>query len=175
MPNINLVLPKEIGLKWDCEETGLTFFENALLKAESLYNLTGKPTLADDSGLCLPALNGAPGIYSARYGSQSSDKLLSDSERNQYLLDQIKDKEDRRAFFVCCMVYIAGPYRVFSTQETFEGELALAPSGGGGFGYDPLLYLEEYKKTVAELPEKVKNKISHRAKAAKRIWRLIDE
>ncbi|RKX72688.1 MAG: non-canonical purine NTP pyrophosphatase, partial [Spirochaetes bacterium] len=135
-----VLIPSDLGISFDADETGTTYLENALIKARTLRDLSGGRTvLADDSGLSVPALGGAPGVYSARYGSDESDSELEAPERNQLLLANMADikGENREAFFVCCMALILDDYRVFTAQETFSGIIALKPYGAGGFGYDP--------------------------------------
>jgi XTP/dITP diphosphohydrolase len=170
-----LILPSELGISFDCDETGKTFMENALLKAETLYALAGKTVLADDSGLCVEAMDGAPGIYSARYGSEEGGPKLSDSDRNALLLSRLKDEKNRRAVFVCCMALILDPFRIFTVQESFPGTIGLTPFGGGGFGYDPVFIDSASGKTVAELPEEEKNRISHRGRAGKRMNAILED
>lgn len=166
--------PTEMGIEYSHEETGSTFLENAMGKAYALFRESGRPVIADDSGLVVPALNGEPGVYSARYGSDESGKKLDTPERNQYLLKNMEGITDRGAFFVCCMVLVLSEERLFVAQETLAGSIIEAPRGNKGFGYDPLFYLAEYGKTVAELPEKEKNKISHRGVAGSRIRAILD-
>lgn len=168
-----ILIPSDLGVDFDCDETGLTFMENALLKAETLYELVKRPVLADDSGLCVQALDGAPGIYSARYGSEGGVNL-SDSDRNTLLLKNIEKVEDRTAFFVCAMVLITAPYRIYSVQEAFDGAIAQAPYGGGGFGYDPVFIDALSGKTAAELSDEEKNLVSHRGKAGKVMKTLME-
>ena len=169
-----VLTPADLGLDFDCEETGVTYLENALLKARTLADLTDKPVIADDSGLSLPALGGAPGIYSARYGSEEAGRMLEAPERNDFLLKNLQGIEDRSAFFVCSMVLILSEYRVYSVQETLDGEITGDQSGTGGFGYDPVFYLPERKMTVADLSEEEKNRISHRGKAGAKIKLILD-
>lgn len=170
-----LLTPGDAGIDYSHEETGTTFLENSMGKARSLFALAGgRPVVADDSGLVVPALNGEPGIYSARYGSGATGRKLDTPQRNQYLLDRMRDISDRRAFFVCSMIMILSDYRFFVIQETLAGEIAREPSGTNGFGYDPLFFLSEYGKTVAELPEELKNRISHRGLAARRIETILE-
>jgi XTP/dITP diphosphohydrolase len=172
-------IPLEAGLNFDPAETGSTFLENALIKARELHRLTGEPVIADDSGLCVDALDGRPGIYSSRYGggqygSTGDGKKLSDPERNTLLLSELGDKPDRRARFVCAMILLYTPDRFFIAQETLEGEIVSGPGrGSGGFGYDPILYLPDQGCTVAELPEAEKNRASHRGKAGKIIAKIL--
>jgi XTP/dITP diphosphohydrolase len=164
--------PDEVGIDFDPEETGATFHDNALIKARALYDLVHEPVIADDSGLCVDALQGRPGVLSARYGSENGMKLDS-SDRNALLLKEIGDSNDRSAHFVCAMVLYFSPNRFYVVQETMDGELIHAERGKGGFGYDPILYLPERGKTVAELSDAEKNQISHRGKAGKAIRELL--
>jgi XTP/dITP diphosphohydrolase len=169
-----VLTPSDLGLDFDCEETGTTYLDNALLKARTLAEMTDLPVIADDSGLSLPALGGAPGIYSARYGSREAGRILEAPERNAFLLKKLEGIGDRRAFFVCSMVLILSPYRVYSVQETLDGEITSGQSGTGGFGYDPVFYLPEREMTVADLSEEEKNRISHRGKAGAKIKLILD-
>jgi XTP/dITP diphosphohydrolase len=164
--------PAEAGYDFDPDETGTTFLENALIKARELYALVKEPVVSDDSGLCVDALGGRPGVLSARYGSENGKKLSSE-ERNELLLSQIGDAEHRGARFVCAMVLMLSPDRFFVAQETLEGVIVRKGRGSGGFGYDPVLYLPEYGKTVAELDEAEKNALSHRGKAGLRIASIL--
>lgn len=171
-------IPGEAGLAFDPEENGASFMENALLKARALYRLTGEPALADDSGLCVDALDGRPGIYSARYGSierygSGGGRKLDDRERNALLLAELGDQPRRSARFVCAMALVFSEDRFRLVQETLEGEIIREERGAGGFGYDPVLYLPEFGRTVAELPEAEKNRISHRGKAGRAIAKLL--
>jgi XTP/dITP diphosphohydrolase len=170
-PDFRILSPEQIDWAFSFEETGTTYLENALGKALHLYHLVETPVLADDSGLEVVGLGGEPGIYSSRYGSV--DGKLSDFERNAYLLNRAAFLSDRACFFVCCMVAILGEKRFFVVQETFHGVLAAEPSGSGGFGYDPVVYLPEWGKTVAELRDEEKDAISHRGKAARRLTALL--
>jgi len=170
-----LVTPKERGIDYYFEETGTTYFENAYGKAKTLYDSHELPVISDDSGLSVPALGGAPGIYSSRYGAPEAGKKLETKERNRYLLSKMEGLEQREAFFVSCMVLILSEYRFFVAQETVHGIITEEPRGEGGFGYDPLFYLPSHDCTVAELPEEEKNRISHRAKAGARLRRLLSE
>ena len=171
----DLRLPSEAGFAFDPDETGNTFLENALIKAEALYRLLlekgvmrhGEPVIADDSGICVDSLDGRPGIYSARYG-MSAHGTLSDTGRNALLLAELGDNPTRSARFVCAMVLYYSPNRFFAAQESLEGELVpneKAARGSGGFGYDPILYIPGLGRTVAELDAEEKNRLSHRAKA----------
>jgi XTP/dITP diphosphohydrolase len=171
----SIVLPGEAGVEFDFEETARTFYENALGKAKALFDIVSVPVIAEDSGLCVPALNGEPGVYSARYGGDGVHKL-SDKERNNYLLGKmahLTEPGKRGAFFVCSMVLLIDSYRFFVCQETLKGEITFKPSGENGFGYDPLFFVPELDKTMAEIPLEEKNKISHRGKAGRQIACLV--
>jgi XTP/dITP diphosphohydrolase len=151
------------------EETGLTFIENAIIKARSAASHTQSPCLADDSGLVVPALNGAPGIYSARYAGHH----LPDSAHRELLLKNMRDftGQERQAYFYCVMVYIRharDPSPIIGIGQ-WDGEISLQERGHEGFGYDPLFYLPFYQKTAAELSPNLKNKLSHRGKALQAI------
>ena len=155
-------LPIELELKpeeIEIEETGLTFQENAALKAATVAKATGKWAIADDSGLVVQALNGAPGIYSARYGNSDKDRIAR-------LLKELGDKKDREAEFVCA-VAIAAPDGsiVLETQGKCEGEILYSARGEGGFGYDPIFYVPQLQQTFAQMSAATKNLVSHRGKA----------
>jgi XTP/dITP diphosphohydrolase len=180
-----LYIPEDFGIVFNFEENGSTFFENAYGKAEALRRglelalphdqLKLYAVLADDSGLVVPSLGGAPGIYSARFGSDVFGRELAADERNAYLLEQMKEKkaDNRKAFFVCSMVVLLNAYRMYSVQETLEGVIAEKETGENGFGYDPLLYIPELDKTAAQLDPENKNAISHRGKAAKALGQIL--
>ncbi len=161
---------RDLPLDLDVAETGATFVENARLKARAYAEATGLWTLADDSGLCVDALNGAPGVFSARYGP-------TDQARIERLLNEMQSvpEEKRTARFVCIIVLAepGGSTRAF--EGVCEGRIARQPSGSNGFGFDPVFYLPDFAQTMAALPIAVKNQISHRARAAAqaRAW-LID-
>jgi XTP/dITP diphosphohydrolase len=179
-PGTEIRIPGEEGIAFDPEETGSTFLENALVKARALYRLAaaaGKagPVIADDSGLCVDALGGRPGIFSARYGGDGRNKP-GDGERNALLLKELGDNPLRSARFVCAMVLLWNEDRFFAVQETLEGELVRAldaARGKGGFGYDPILFIPELGRTVAELQDTEKNRISHRGKAGRAVARVL--
>ncbi|MCL2184995.1 MAG: RdgB/HAM1 family non-canonical purine NTP pyrophosphatase [Treponema sp.] len=173
----SLLIPSEEGLIFDPEETGATFSENALLKAQELKkilitkeNCNTDLVIADDSGLCVDALGGRPGVLSARYG-QTNGKKLESPQRNLLLLDELGDNPIRSAYFVCAMALVFGNDRFIIVQETLTGHLVKKSEirGDGGFGYDPIFFLPEFNRTLAELSAEEKNKISHRAKAGKLI------
>ena len=153
----------EAGVDVEVEETGTTFEENSLLKAKAVMEASGLPAIADDSGLCVDALNGAPGVYSARYGGPE----LDDAGRYRLLLDNLRGQLDRRGKFVSaiCCCFPNGD-RVEARGEC-PGTIAYAPRGEGGFGYDPVFFVPGLKKTFAELTAEEKNAISHRGNALK--------
>lgn len=157
------------------EETGKTFFENALLKAKYYAEKTGLIALADDSGLEVEALNGAPGIYSSRFAGPDA----TDERNNQKLLELLKDlpPEKRKARFVCVMVCYHPSGKYIIVEGIWEGRIALTPRGHFGFGYDPLFLVKEYnyEKTAAELPTEIKNELSHRGKALKLLKEKLQE
>lgn len=154
---------------FDPDENGATFAENATIKAKAAAKISGNYALADDTGLCIKALNGAPGLFSARYAP-------TPKERIERVLKELEGKTDRSAEFVCFMTLVAPSGEVvFQTEGHFKGEIAFKPAGNEGFGYDPIFYLPEYGKTVAELEDAVKNKISHRAGALLPMTRKIVE
>ena len=170
-PGVSLAIPAELGIPFAPEETGSSFFENAFLKAEALFGASGQPVLADDSGLCVDALGGQPGVHSARFGSEGGI-ALSDAERNALLLSRMKGEKNRTCRFVCCLVLYLGAGRFFAAQETLEGLLLDAPRGEAGFGYDPIVFLPDLGKSVAELSAEEKNRVSHRGKSARAIQGL---
>ncbi len=174
-PGFRILLPAQAGVDFYYEETGHSFLENSMGKARHLFNQIHRPVIADDSGLCVSALNGEPGLHSARYGAIDGCNKLTPEQRIDYLLDRMAKYDNRESYFVCCMVLYREENRFFIAQETVHGELADRPSGSRGFGYDPIFYLPEYKKTIAELPDREKDKISHRGKAARRILNLINQ
>jgi len=172
-PDHRIVIPKDEGIEFDPEETADTFYGNALIKAESLWRIVNAPVLADDSGICVDALGGAPGVTSARFGSENGTNLES-SQRNELLLSMMKGKTDRTCRFVCNMVLFLGSDRFWSVQETLEGKLIEESRGSGGFGYDPVVFVPECGLTVAELSPEEKDRRSHRGKAGRVISALLD-
>ena len=171
-----LTLPKEEGISFDPDENGSTFIDNAVIKAKALYDIVHAPVLADDSGLCVDALGGKPGIHTARYGEEEAGRKLSAEEKYMLLLKNMEGITNRRAEFVCAICLYLSPTRIYVIQETSEGSIALAPSNGsGGFGYDPVFYNNEAEKIVAELPEGEKDLYSHRGKAARIMKTLIEK
>ena len=172
LPSHTIVLPKDESIEFDPEETGSTFFENAMIKAKALYDIVKAPVLADDSGICIDFLKGAPGVHSARYGSVEGEHVSAEAGINK-VLAELKGVKDRSARFACCMVFLLDEDRFYSVQETCEGRITEASSGSGGFGYDPIFFVEKFGKTFAELTSEQKNSISHRGMALKAIIKLI--
>ena len=158
---VEVVSPADVGITVDVEETGTTFAENAMLKAKAICTAANLPAIADDSGLCVDALGGAPGVYSARYGGPG----LDDVGRYRLLLENMRGQLDRRCRFVSaiCCCFPNGD-RVEARGEC-PGTLAYAPKGEDGFGYDPIFFVPALKKTFAELSPAEKNAISHRGNA----------
>jgi XTP/dITP diphosphohydrolase len=164
-----LVGLSDVGISTDVDETGATYEENALLKAREYAAQSGLLTLADDSGLEVDALNGRPGVHSARYAPDSPTRI-------QKLLDELKavPDEQRSARFQCVIALAWPNGRTETTKGSCEGWIAHEPRGTHGFGFDPVFYMPEYNATMAELPESFKNTISHRAHAAQKM-RLVLE
>lgn len=164
MTSLTLVPQAELGVA-DIEETGLTFIENALLKARNAAKCTGLPAIADDSGLCVDYLKGEPGIYSARYAGTHGDRVANVAKLHKKMLNV--DKVNRKARFICVLAFLRfelDPTPII-VQGTWEGEIAKELQGTGGFGYDPLFFVPALDCTAAQLNDNTKNKLSHRAKA----------
>ena len=174
-PGVRILVPRELGIDFSFEEDGETFLENAFGKATALYSIAKRPVIADDSGLCVRALGGQPGVLSSRFGSGAGGALLDAPRRNAYLLDRMEGIQDRDAYFVCCLVCVLEEGRFLAAQETVHGEIAEAPRGDNGFGYDPLFLLGQRGKTIAELPDEEKDGISHRGRASRRIIAVLKE
>jgi len=197
LSDFEIVTPDDEGIEFDPIETGTTFYENSLIKARTLWNIVHTPVIADDSGICVDALGGIPGVYSARYAGpefpkgRPDGKRISQEEQNIFLIQQTNDAiksgslpkmaylhGERSCHYTCAMVMYCGPDRLFVAQETFEGALIddiSKQAGSGGFGYDPIVFLPEFGKTVAELTADEKNAISHRGKAVRALKRIIDQ
>lgn len=160
----DLILQSELGVDIDVEETGTTFEENSLIKARAVMEATGLPALADDSGIAVDALNGEPGVYSARYGF---DEGLDDWGRMMLLLKNTEHVPDgrRQAKFVCVISFITPDGKIIQARGEIHGELTRQPRGQNGFGYDPIFYYPPAGKTFAEIPAEEKNRVSHRARA----------
>ena len=172
--DMELVLQSELGVDIDVEETGTTFEENSFLKAEAVMKATGLPALADDSGIAVDALNGEPGIYSARYGFDDS---LDDWGRLQLLLKNTEHVPDgeRQAKFVAVITMVTPDGKTIQARGEIHGELLRAPVGENGFGYDPIFYYPPYGKSTAEMSPEEKNQVSHRANALKVFYEKLKE
>lgn len=169
---LTVTSPPEEGISLFVEECGRSYTENAILKAKAYARASGLLTLADDSGLEVEALGGAPGIFSSRYGGKASDE-----DRYRLLLDRMKDipQEKRQARFVCFAALATPQGEVEIAEGSCPGVIAFAPRGKHGFGYDPVFYLPEQGCTMAELEPEAKNRISHRARAAFKIKKVLEE
>ena len=163
---VELISKAESGFTEEVEETGETFAENARIKAEAVMRATGLAAIADDSGLCVDALGGAPGVHSARYTGNHAD---SDADRYNLLLRNLGGRDDRAARFVCSLCCAFPNGDVLTAEGTCEGTILSAPRGENGFGYDPIFYLPEYKKSTAELSPEEKNALSHRGRALRQM------
>ena len=156
----------------EAEEPYPTFIENALAKARHASRITGLPALADDSGICVDALGGAPGVLSARYAGEPK----SDQRNNEKLLQALHDKTDRHAHYYCVMVLVrhADDPQPLIAEGVWQGEILSAPRGDGGFGYDPIFLDSKTEKTGAELPMDIKNRISHRGQALTKLRHQLE-
>lgn len=172
--DIELVLESELGVDIDVEETGSTFEENSYLKAEAVMKATGLPALADDSGIAVDALNGEPGIYSARYGF---DESLDDRGRLNLLLKNTENVPDdkRQAKFVCVITLVTPQGQTIQARGEVHGMLLRAPAGENGFGYDPIFYYPPFGKSLAQVSPEEKNRVSHRANALKVFYEKLKE
>ncbi len=161
---ISFILPPE---GFNPEETGSTFAENSYIKAAAAAKLSGKVSLADDSGLCVEALNGAPGLYSARYAETRTLRI-------ERLLKELSNISNRNAQFICCMTLVSPDGQVLNRTTGFcKGHITNAPHGNNGFGYDPVFVPENYNITIAEMNETDKNNISHRGNALRQMINYI--
>jgi XTP/dITP diphosphohydrolase len=156
-------LPQSAFAIPEADEPHQTFVENALAKARHASRIAGMPALADDSGICVPALEGAPGVFSARFGGEPR----SDLRNNERLVEALRNHADRSAYYYCALVLVRSPYdpRPLVADGTWHGDIVFEPRGTGGFGYDPHFWLAEFKCTAAELESAQKNRISHRGQA----------
>lgn len=172
LAGITVRTPAECGVRFSYRETGSTYDRNALGKARHLYRLLGVPTIADDSGLAVDALGGAPGVRSARFAPPGAQ--LDDAGRCAYLLSLLPAAAPRSAAFICCLALVLDPHRLLLVQEAVRGEIAAAARGGHGFGYDPLFLLPSLGRTMAELSAREKDRISHRGRALRRARALLE-
>ena len=171
---IELILQSELGVDIDVEETGTTFEENSFIKANAVMQATGLPAMADDSGIVVDALNGEPGVYSARYGF---DDTLDDWGRLELLLKNTEHVPDgqRQAKFVAVITLVEPDGRVIQARGEIHGELTREPRGENGFGYDPIFYYPPAGMTTAEMPSEEKNAVSHRGNALKVLYEKLKE
>ena len=158
---VEVVSPADVGITVEVEETGATFAENAMLKAKSICAASGLPAIADDSGLCVDALNGGPGVYSARYGGEG----LDDKGRYTLLLNSMRGQTTRAAHFACAIACAFPGGKTLTAEGRCDGAIAFAPLGEGGFGYDPVFLVPEKGKTFGQLTAEEKSEISHRGRA----------
>lgn len=159
------------GIDVEVEETGSTFSENALIKARAVSLLCDYPVIADDSGLCVDAMDGAPGIYSARFAGEDA----TDYDRNVKLLETLDGEENRKAQYVAAIAYISTDGTEITTEGKIEGEILTEEHGTGGFGYDPLFWCTEIKKCFGEATPDEKNAVSHRGRALKKLYEILKE
>ncbi|MDP2945800.1 MAG: XTP/dITP diphosphatase [Atribacterota bacterium] len=169
-PEIKILTMKDFPYLPKIEEDGKTYQENAFKKARKISEHTGKICLADDSGLEIDYLKGKPGIYSSRWGN-------SDGERINKVLKLLENipKNKRNAKFVCVAILVFPDGKIYMVKEECKGSIEFKPKGEHGFGYDPIFLVPEYDKTFAELGDKIKNQISHRGKAMRRMIKIINE
>lgn len=156
----NVVGYKDLGYDFEIEEDGNTFYENALIKAKAVSNALNLPALADDSGICVDALDGMPGIYSARYAGDGVDE-----HNNQLLLKNMEGIENRNAKFVCCMVFYKPNGEIITATGETHGKILYKTQGENGFGYDPLFFSDDLQKCLGVASAEEKNTISHRFRA----------
>ena len=166
---IEVVSPKDLGITVDVEETGSTFAENAMLKAKAICKAADLPAIADDSGLCVDALNGAPGVYSARYGGEG----LDDRGRYTLLLQNMRGQTTRAAHFACAIACAFPGGDELTAEGRCDGAIAFAPMGENGFGYDPIFMFGD--RSFAELSADEKNQVSHRSDALRKFRELIEK
>ena len=172
--DMELVLESELGLQIDVDESGSSFEETSELKARAVMEATGLPAIADDSGLCVDVLGGAPGIYSARYGAPD---CVTDRDRLNYLLQNMRGvrSDERTARFVCVITLLYPNGRKLVARGSCEGLIAFEPRGEDGFGYDPVFYVPSMGCTFAQMGADCKNRISHRANALMRLEAMLEE
>ena len=168
---VELLLQRDLGVPIDVDETGATFAENARLKADAALRATGLAAIADDSGLMVDALDGAPGVYSARYTGSHDD---SDEARYRLLLKNLEGETARAARFVCAVCCAMPDGTLLTASGACEGEILTAPRGTGGFGYDPVFRPLGFDRSMAELSAEEKNAISHRGRALAQFQRELE-
>ncbi|HEU4923052.1 MAG TPA: RdgB/HAM1 family non-canonical purine NTP pyrophosphatase [Burkholderiales bacterium] len=173
-PSVELISQQSLHIP-EADEPHATFLENALAKARHASRASGLPALADDSGLCVESLSGEPGVHSAYYAGRDGDREERDARNNERLLSRLG--EERKAYYCCVLVMLRHPEdpRPLVAEGIWRGEIARAPRGQNGFGYDPLFYLKELGKTAAELDPDHKNRISHRSIALCKLLELLND
>ena len=168
---IEVISQVDAGIDVEVLETGKTFLENARIKAQAVALLCDDAVLADDSGLCVDALGGAPGIYSARYAGEDA----TDKDKIEKLLGELGDEMNREAHFETAVSFILPDGREISASGTVHGRVTKEPSGDGGFGYDPIFFSDELGKTFGDATDEEKNSVSHRARAIKALFEILKE
>ena len=168
---VEIVTEEELGVCIEVEETGETFYDNSLLKAKAVMEATGLPAIADDSGLCVDAMNGGPGVYSARFGGEG----LDDRGRYMLLLEMLRGQSDRKAHFHCTVTCAFPNGDVITADGECPGTIAYAPMGEDGFGYNPVFFVPEYRKTFAQMTAEERAAISHRGKALRAFKEKLQE
>lgn len=166
---IEIISQEEAGISADPEETGSTFRENALIKARAIRLVCDYPVLADDSGLCVDCLNGAPGVKSARYAGEGA----TDSDKIKKLLEEIGDSKDRTAHFSACIAFITEEDEEIITAGETTGYITDKPVGDNGFGYDPVFFSDDLGKTFAQATDEEKNSVSHRGRALRKLYEIL--
>ena len=167
--DIEIISQQEMGIELDVEETGDTFVKNALIKARAVAMVCDYPVLADDSGICVDALDGAPGVRSARYAGDNA----TDEEKINKMLGEIGDAENRNAKFVTAVAFIFPDGREVTAEGEVKGYITKEPKGNNGFGYDPIFFSDELGKTFAEGSDDEKNSVSHRGRALKNLYEKL--
>lgn len=169
--DVEVVPMSELGIDIDIEETGTTFVDNAIIKAKTIAEMTGEIALADDSGLEVDYLDGAPGVYSSRFLGENTPY----EEKNDYIIDKLKDAKgnERAARFVCAMALVFPNGDMETCYGTIEGLIGYEQKGTNGFGYDPIVYVPKYEMTTGEMDPRLKNSISHRGKALEQMKEII--
>ena len=169
--DVELCTMKQAGVDVDIVEDGVTFEENAIIKAKTIMGITGEIAIADDSGLEVDYLDGAPGIYSARFLGEDTSYDI----KNQYIIDKLKDAKgsERSARFVCAMAVAFPNGEILTCKGTIEGVIAYEQKGKNGFGYDPIVYVPEFEMTTGEMSPQLKNSISHRGKALEQMKEIL--
>ncbi len=168
---IEIISQEEAGIELDVEETGDTFERNALLKARAVAMVCDYPVLADDSGLCVDALGGAPGVHSARYAGEDA----TNSEKINKLLNELGNNDNRNAKFVTCVAFIMPDGTEIIAKGEVKGHITHAPEGNNGFGYDPIFFSDELGKTFAQSSDEEKNSVSHRGRALRSLYEKLKE